>query len=165
MQNVKFYLGDLERILSESIEKLTHDNVAERIWNRDHTVWSQDPNEISNRLGWLDCSKVTLSKFDEIEDFVNEVKSEGFTNVLLMGMGGSSLAPEVFSKTFGTKEGYLNLSVMDSTHPAAVIKYENEIDFSKTLFIVSTKSGGTVETISFMKYFYNKSIEKIGLED
>ena len=164
MQNVKFYLGDLERILSESIEKLTHDNVAERIWNRDHTVWSQDPNEISNRLGWLDCSKVTLSKFDEIEDFVNEVKSEGFTNVLLMGMGGSSLAPEVFSKTFGTKEGYLNLSVIDSTHPAAVIKYENEIDFSKTLFIVSTKSGGTVETISFMKYFYNKSIEKIGLE-
>ncbi len=165
MQNVKFHLGKFVGKFEDSVNSLKTENIAERIWKKDHTVWSEDPTEISNRLGWLDCSKVTLSKLDEINSFVNEVIKEGFTQVLLMGMGGSSLAPEVFAKTFGTKEGFLNLSVIDSTHPAAVQFYENNIDFSKTLFIVSTKSGGTVETISFMKYFYNKAIEKLGGEN
>ncbi len=79
-----------------------------------------------------------------------------------MGMGGSSLAPEVFRLIFGVKDGYLDLAVIDSTHPEVVKEFSERLEFKKTLFIVSTKSGGTVETISFMKYFYNKSLKEIG---
>jgi glucose-6-phosphate isomerase len=100
----------------------------------------------------------------EIIRFVDEVRMVGFTHALLLGMGGSSLAPEVFRFTFGVKEGYLDLSVLDSTHPNAILNVEKRIDISKTLFIVSTKSGGTVETMSFMKYFYNKTVEAVGSE-
>ena len=91
--------------------------------------------------------------------FVDEVRSEGFTHELLMGMGGSSHAPEVFRLTFGVKEGYLDLSVLDSTHPEAVKAFSNKLDVEKTLFIVSTKSGGTIETISFMKYYYTEAVK------
>jgi hypothetical protein len=82
-----------------------------------------------------------------------------------MGMGGSSLAPEVFRQTFGVKKGYLDLIVVDSTHPDYISEVENEIIYDETLFLVSTKSGSTVETVSFMKYFFNKSIDKIGKEN
>ncbi|MCJ7659897.1 MAG: hypothetical protein MUO67_12165, partial [Anaerolineales bacterium] len=87
-----------------------------------------------------------------------------FTHVLLLGMGGSSLAPEVFRKTFGVHDRTLELAVLDSTDPGVVLAYENELDLSRTLFIVSTKSGGTVETISFFKYFYNRVAELVGVE-
>ncbi|MCK5456587.1 MAG: hypothetical protein KAI45_05615, partial [Melioribacteraceae bacterium] len=137
----------------------------QRIWEKDHTVWRDDPNEIRNRLGWLDCTDVARRKFEEINEFVDQIKSEGFKNVLLMGMGGSSLAPEVFAKIFGVKEVYLNLSVIDSTHPDAVMEMEKKLDPEETLYIVSTKSGGTVETISFMKNFYNFAAEKVGLDN
>jgi len=93
------------------------------------------------------------------------VRTAGYTQVLLLGMGGSSLAPEVFRKTFGVKKGFLDLAVLDSTDPGAVHHHEKSLDLGKTLFIVSTKSGGTVETLSFFKYFYNKMIEAVGKED
>lgn len=102
---------------------------------------------------------------DEINLFVESVKKDGYTNALLLGMGGSSLAPEVFSKTFGTKAGNLNLEVLYSTHPKAVIEYAERFDPAKTIYIVSTKSGGTVETFSFMKYFYNRTLKKVGKEN
>ena len=75
-------------------------------------------------------------------------------------MGGSSLAPEVFSKTFGTKEGYLHLEIVDSTHPEVIAEYAERFDPVDTLYIVSTKSGGTVETFSFMKFFYNQTLKE-----
>jgi glucose-6-phosphate isomerase len=100
----------------------------------------------------------------EINSFVDEVRKDGFTKALLLGMGGSSLAPEVFRFTFGVKKGYLDLAVLDSTDPGAVLAHERRLDLAKTLFIVSTKSGGTVETFSFFKYFYNRVMEKVGRE-
>ncbi len=81
-----------------------------------------------------------------------------------MGMGGSSLAPEVFRLTFGVKEGHLDLAVIDCTHPEVVKEFNDTLEFEKTLFIVPTKSGGTVETISLMKYFYNKTLTELGAE-
>ncbi len=93
---------------------------------------------------------------------MQSVISDGFTHALLMGMGGSSLAPEVFRLTFGVKEGYLDLAVIDSTHPDAVREFRDKLKTEKTLFIISTKSGGTVDTISFMKYFYNKVVKELG---
>ncbi len=162
MNKVKLNLGEYEQEFSEKIDELKNKNIVSRIWDKDYTVWRNDPTEISNRLGWLDCSDVAKSKLDEISKFVDEIKAEGFTHALLLGMGGSSLAPEVFKKVFGVKSGYLDLSVLDSTHPDQVQSMIDKFSKEKTLFIVSTKSGGTVETISFMKRFYNTTITTVG---
>ncbi len=162
MNKIKLNLGKYENDFIEKLNELKDKNIVARIWERDHTVWRNDPTEISNRLGWLDCSDVAKTKLDEVLQFVDEIKSEGFTHALLLGMGGSSLAPEVFKKILGVESGYLDLSVLDSTHPDQVQSMIDKFSSQKTLFIVSTKSGGTVETISFMKRFYNTTIESVG---
>ncbi|MFZ1520119.1 MAG: hypothetical protein WAU11_15175 [Ignavibacteriaceae bacterium] len=161
----KYSVGENSKLVDETIKKLGEENVVERIWKKDHTVWSNDPTEISNRLGWLDSVDVTGKSVKEINEFVDEVRSAGFTHALLMGMGGSSLAPEVFRLTFGVKEGYLDLSVLDSTHPEVVMDYAKRLNPATTLYIVSTKSGGTVETFSFMKFFYNYVLHILGNEE
>ncbi len=106
-----------------------------------------------------------VNLLSDIKNFVEEVRKAGYTNALLMGMGGSSLAPEVFRLTFGVKEGYLDLNVLDSTHPEVVMNYTKKLNPAKTLYIVSTKSGGTVETFSFMKYFYNYARHILGKDE
>ena len=147
------------------MKKLGEANIPDRIFAKDHSVWSDSPVEIANRLGWLDSPGNTLASLDEINSFVEEINNEGFTDALLLGMGGSSLAPEVFSRMFGAKEGYLSLEILDSTHPAAVLEKEAKFADKKTLYIVSTKSGGTVETLSFMKYFFTSVAAKLGVEE
>ena len=161
---MKYELGNYSDLIAKKLHDLRDERIVDRIWEKDFTVWGNKPEEISNRLGWLVSPETTRNFLDEIYSFVNEVKEEGFTDALLMGMGGSSLAPEVFSKMFGTKKDYLNLHILDSTHPEAVLEYSKNLNPLKTLYIVSTKSGGTVETISFMKYFYNLSLKKVGKE-
>ncbi len=155
--------GTIDTAYRNAIRKLTDEKIIERIWRKDFKVWSTEPTEISNRLGWLDCTSVTRISFDEIHSFVNEIKQEGLTHALLLGMGGSSLAPEVFSFVFGN-ENEIKLSVLDSTHPEAVKNKAESLNPEKTLYIVSTKSGGTVETISLMKYFFKYASEKLGKE-
>lgn len=159
---MKYQLGKYQSAVDMVIRKITEEDIIRRIWEKDYTVWNEDPTEISNRLGWLDCLEVTRKFFNEINSFIEEIKKDEFTSALLMGMGGSSLAPEVFRLTFGVKKGYLDLHVLDSTHPEAVLEYENKLDPSKTLYIISTKSGGTVETMSFMKYFFISVSKKLG---
>ena len=161
---MKYELGNYSDLIANKLLDLRDERIVDRIWEKDFTVWGNKPDEITNRLGWLVSPETTRNFLDEIYSFVNEVKEEGFTDALLMGMGGSSLAPEVFSKMFGTKKDYLNLHILDSTHPEAVLEYSKNLNPLKTLYIVSTKSGGTVETISFMKYFYNLSLKKVGKE-
>jgi len=164
---MKIYIKDEKpnKIIAQTLSKLSEEKIVERIWNKDYTVWDDNPDEISNRLGWLDSVETTSKAINEIKEFVQSVIKDGFTHALLMGMGGSSLAPEVFRLTFGVGEEYLDLAVIDSTHPDAVKEFSNKINFDKTLFIVSTKSGGTVETISFLKYFYNKTLKEIGKDN
>ncbi|MCC6254594.1 MAG: glucose-6-phosphate isomerase [Ignavibacteriaceae bacterium] len=162
---IKYSIGKYSNLFDAVIKKLKDEKVIDRIWKKDFTVWNNDPTEISNRLGWLDSVEVTSRSLNEINHFVDEVKVAGYTNVLLMGMGGSSLAPEVFRLTFGVKEGYLDLAVLDSTHPEVVMDYAKKLNPAKTLYIVSTKSGGTVETISFMKFFYNYALHILGKEE
>ena len=161
---MKYELGNYSDLIAKKLHDLRDERIVDRIWEKDFTVWGNKPDEITNRLGWLVSPETTRNFLDEIYSFVNEVKEEGFTDALLMGMGGSSLAPEVFSKMFGTKKDYLNLHILDSTHPEAVLEYSKNLNPLKTLYIVSTKSGGTVETISFMKYFYNLLLKKVGKE-
>ncbi len=159
------HLNDAAGVVAAGVEKLAADNVMARIWEHDHTVWKDEPDEITNRLGWLHSPAVMRDAIDEINTLVAEVREAGYTKALLLGMGGSSLAPEVFSEIFGTNSGYLDVSVLDSTDPGAVLSRDEAHDPAKTLYIVSTKSGGTVETLSFAKYFYNRAIEAVGREN
>ena len=160
-----FSLGSYESIVDAALAEMKKNRVIERIWAKDHTVWKPDPTEITNRLGWLHSPQDMAGKLHEIDAVVAAVRADGYTHALLLGMGGSSLAPEVFRKTFGVREGYLDLEVLDSTDPGAVLTYAERFDVHTTLFIVSTKSGGTVETFSFMKYFYNIVAEALGPDE
>ncbi len=163
-KNFITYLDTYQSTVDKSLKKMKAKRIVLRIWERDHTVWKSNPTEITNRLGWLDSPRVMSETVEDIQDFVVQVKSEGFTHSLLLGMGGSSLAPEVFRRLFGVRKGYLDLVVLDSTTPGAVLSYAKTLTPEKTVFIVSTKSGNTVETISFMKYFYNMTLNKVGKE-
>ena len=109
MINLNFHIPEKLNIIDETLKNIENDDILNRILNKDYTVWRNDPTEISNRLGWLDSVKNSSSAIPEISAFVEEIHNEGFTHALLLGMGGSSLAPEVFSITFGIKEGCLNL--------------------------------------------------------
>ncbi len=155
-------LGAYQQEVEQALADMASQRIVERIWQRDHTVWKSAPSEIANRLGWLDVAERTSEAIGEIEELVRSVQAEGYTEALLLGMGGSSLAPEVCRKTFGITPGYLNLAVLDSTHPEAVLAHADRLDLSRTLFVVSTKSGGTVETFSFFKFFYNRAAETLG---
>jgi transaldolase/glucose-6-phosphate isomerase len=145
--------------IDSALNRLSSDLIVRRIWNHDYTVWRPQPNEISNRLGWLDSPSFMEENVERIERFVDGVRASGYTQVLLLGMGGSSLAPETFAMTFGTSQGFLELSVLDSVKPEEIESTLKGLDLGKTLFIVSSKSGKTVETISFFKFFYNKELE------
>lgn len=161
----KYSTGDSSKSIDELVKKINQEDIINRIWKKDHTVWSDNPAELSNRLGWLDSIDETGKAVNDIKNFVDDVRNAGFTHALLMGMGGSSLAPEVFSLTFGAAEGFLDLAVIDSTHPSVVMEKVKMFNPETTLFIVSTKSGGTVETFSFMKFFYNYVLHMLGKEE
>jgi glucose-6-phosphate isomerase len=155
-------LGKYQTSIDAAIKNLREQKIIPRIWQHDHTVWKPNPTEISNRLGWLHSPDVMQKNIPEIKACVEAVRAAGFTQALLLGMGGSSMAPEVFRLSFGVRPGHLDLAVLDSTHPGAVLRHAHRLDFKKTIFIVSTKSGGTVETFSFFKYFYNQVQQAVG---
>jgi glucose-6-phosphate isomerase len=160
----RVFPGEEEDQLQERLRQLDRDRVAERLYKKDHTVFADDPAEISNRMGWLDSPGVMKQAIPEIQRFVADAGESGFNQVLLLGMGGSSLAPLMFAETFEVSPGHLSLSVLDSTDPAAVAQAAAAIDPARTLFIVSTKSGGTVETLSLFKYFFNLTAAEMGEE-
>ena len=146
--------------------------ISDRLFKKDYTLWSNSPVEIENRLGWLDSPVVMQEKISEIYKFVEEIRKENFTHVLLLGMGGSSLAPEVFRYVFSSQPGYLHLSILDSTDPEMIQErlsnfpcYQDGTTKIKTLYIVSTKSGGTVETFSLMKFVYRYVVNNGGSEN
>ncbi len=124
--------------------------LVERIWSRDPTVWTGADED--RWLGWLDEPARVLERLDDIRSFADEARSE-FTTFVLLGMGGSSLAPEVLKRTFGARD----LHVLDTTHPAMIRHAEESIDLERTMFVVSSKSGGTLETLSHFEYFWAKS--------
>ncbi len=157
----RFSMGRYADAIDARLKSWTESNVARRIWRKDATVWVPDPAraaltpELTNRLGWLTIPEVMHDYLDTLADFADEIKREGFTRVVLLGMGGSSLAPEVLMNTFGNAPGYPPLTVLDSTHPAAVQGVADGLDLANTLFLVSSKSGGTTETLSFFRFFFN----------
>jgi len=157
-----FSFGRYKSDIKKKIEKIETSDIPERIFNKDFTVWKDLPEFeqlIKNRLGWLMLPITMQEKTDEIDSFVSEIRKSRFEYAVVMGMGGSSMCPEVCRDTFGVRKGYLNLFVLDSTDPQSVSDIENSIDISKTLFIVSSKSGSTIEVDSFLRYFFAKTEE------
>ena len=161
---LKTEFGSQQTEIEAALAKMEADKIVARIWEHDHTVWKPEPTEITNRLGWLDIAERLKPEVPRLEALRNNLLQQGYTQALLLGMGGSSLAPEVFAKTFGGDHHGLELSVLDSTDPGAVQSATQHCEPGKTVYIVSTKSGGTVETLSFFKYFYNQVLAAVGLE-
>ncbi|QYK50326.1 MAG: hypothetical protein KF701_07980 [Anaerolineales bacterium] len=154
--DIRLHLGSATPAYKTALGSAAGSNMVERIWQHDHTVWAPEPTEISNRLGWLDIAERMRLEAAALILYARQVQSEGFTHALLLGMGGSSLAPEVYSNFMGAAGG-MQLGVLDSTDPEYIRRYAEQYDPATTLYIVSTKSGGTVETLSLFKYFYDQA--------
>ena len=143
------YLPEVDQALSD----LQQRDVIRRIWRGDHTVWKPEPDEITDRLGWLTVTDLMREQISALETFAAGVRAEGFRHVVLLGMGGSSLGPEVLRRVFGSAEGHPTLIVLDSTVPSSVQATTSIIDPTRTLFLVSSKSGSTLESNTLYSYF------------
>jgi glucose-6-phosphate isomerase len=156
---VKFRLGAHEAAVERRVEALIASGAAERIWKRDTTLWGGDAarqQSVANRLGWLDIATTMRADVPALQAFAREIRDTGFTSAVLLGMGGSSLAPEVLRQSLAPREGWPRLSVLDTTDPAAILHAERQTDLDRTLFIVSSKSGGTIEVASLFAYLYER---------
>ena len=159
-QQMTFLSSYVDRITSR-LKAWDDARFSECLWQRDGTLWVADPEQaaadpdLENRLGWLDLPKSMAAEVGKLSAFAAEIRAAGITEVVLLGMGGSSLAPEVLMTVFGNASGFPLLRVLDSTHPDAISALAGKIDPEKTLFLVSSKSGGTIETLSFYKYFFH----------
>jgi transaldolase/glucose-6-phosphate isomerase len=149
---------DLEQPVIERVRTAQSENVAKRIWARDESLWGgPGVAEIGDRLGWLSISDKMLEHVDALRAFADAAKADGLEHAVLLGMGGSSLGPEVIRRSYGEVPGGMRLHVLDSTDPGAVLATERAIELDKTLFVVSSKSGGTIETLSHMRYFFERA--------
>ena len=147
-------LGPLEDAVGRRIDAIARDRVVERIWRKDHSVWKDDPTEITDRLGWLTVTELMHERYLELQAFAKQAAADGFETAVLLGMGGSSLAPEVVASTFGVSEGAIELIVLDTTHPATIRRITDELELARTLFVVASKSGTTTETLSHLAHFW-----------
>jgi transaldolase/glucose-6-phosphate isomerase len=162
-QSISF--GKSKSEMPSVYKALNEVQLSRRLFAKDPSLWSSDPKQIEEikiRIGWLDSAQYFLSKAAEIDLLVKEVRKAKYKFVVLLGMGGSSLCPEVSKETFGSKPDYPQLFVLDNTDPAAVKDIESKIDLRKSLFVVSSKSGTTLETSSFHHYFYERTRQVVG---
>ena len=156
-------LGEHREIVDARLKAWHTAHLCRRLWEKDPTIWfAEQVPEITDRLGWLCLHETMQERLDEFRGFAQEVQRDGMRHVVLLGMGGSSLAPEVFASTFESAAGYPQLFVLDSTHPAAVRDVERRIDPGRTLFVVASKSGTTVETLSQFRTFWDRTKQKGG---
>ena len=156
-------LGNLQKNIDSTLAWCDKEKIADRLWAGDVSLWTNDPetrSAIGQRLGWLQAVEIMTGERERLQEFADEIRSAGFKHCALLGMGGSSLAPEVFGSCFGSAEGYLDVKVFDTTIPASIIRLEKSLDLERTLFIVASKSGGTIEVMSLYKYFRGK-MEKL----
>ena len=161
-------MSRLKTSLPESLAATVKSTIADwqsggkmkRLWDRDASLWTG--TDESNWLGWLDIVEEQSAQREHLQKFAKEVQTRGFEYILLLGMGGSSLCPEVLRMTFGHIPHFPVLHVLDSTDPAQVKAFEHQIDISKTLFIVSSKSGSTLEPNIFKQYFFERTKQTLG---
>lgn len=145
-----------------ALDELASGRVLPRIWDHDHTVWRDDPAEIANRLGWLDLPTTMRDHLPELAEVAREAREEGIQDVVLCGMGGSSLGAEVLRAVAGRRAGFPRLAVLDSTVPDWVRRVRGSIDPARTLFVVASKSGSTAEVASLFQYFWGEAFALLG---
>jgi len=154
--------GSYSYVWHKRLQNWEADAVNTRIWNRDPSVWDEkyeagtEVCELTDRLGWLELPGTMLAEVAVLTDFTEEIIRAGFSRVVVLGMGGSSLIAEVWAEIFGIAEGFLPVAILDSTHPQSVARMVAAEDLETTLFLVASKSGGTLETLSFFNYFYQQ---------
>jgi len=153
-------LGALKPAVDTTLARLAAQDAVGRIWGADPGLWKPGDAaaaaSITNRLGWLHSPTWATERADELTAFVNEVQAAGYTDAVLLGMGGSSLAPEVIRRTLGVASGHLELHMLDTTDPASILAVERRVDLNRALFLVSSKSGTTIETSSLYRYFWQQ---------
>jgi transaldolase/glucose-6-phosphate isomerase len=163
-ERVAFALGSQHAAVEATVKKLADDEFLAKLWRKDPAPWSSDPAHvgiIKNALGWLDIAEKTQSQVADLTAFAQEAAKE-FTHAVVLGMGGSSLAPDVLRATFGKKDGYPQLHVLDSTDPLQVHAMDDALDIAKTLFIVASKSGTTTEPDAFFRHYYERVQKALG---
>ena len=157
---VRFAIGlgspEMKTAFDQEMEVWRKEGSIRRLWAGDKTPWTGMDED--KWLGWLNIVEEELADVDRLQGFAEEVKTRGFTNLVLLGMGGSSLGPEVLSETFGPQSGWPRFHMLDSTDPAQIKAIEQAVDVGKTLFIVSSKSGSTLEPNIFMDYFLDRRV-------
>jgi transaldolase/glucose-6-phosphate isomerase len=147
---------DLEPAIAERVRQARSEHIVHRIWKKDVTVWGQEGQpEVGDRLGWLTTVDQMLDGLDDLEAFAEQVRDDDVADVVVLGMGGSSLAPEVLRRSFRDQPGHPRLRVLDSTDAGLIRAVGNAIDVDRSLFVVSTKSGGTIETLSLFRHFWS----------
>ena len=151
-------LGALQPAVDARLARLQKEDAPRRLWAKDSTLWSSDAarrQEIHDRLGWLDVADKMLEKAGEIRAVAEQARK--FSDVILLGMGGSSLCPDVLRNTFGPVKGHPKLHVLDTTDPATILSVRSRITLARSLFIVGSKSGETTETLSHFAYFFDQT--------
>lgn len=160
-------LGSAQALADEALARLVESRFDQRLCKKDPSLWSTDRAHvaiIANALGWLDLPQQMLEYAGELEAFADEVRAAGLRDAVVLGMGGSSLAPDVFRLTFGRVPGAPRLHVLDSSDPAQIAALERGLDLTRTLFFVSSKSGTTIEPNAFFRYFYERVQKAVGSE-
>jgi transaldolase/glucose-6-phosphate isomerase len=152
--------GDLAQNVKATLEDWKKNNKVKRLWARDASLWTNQDE--GNWLGWLGVVEEQIARNADFKNIADEIHNGGFTHLVLLGMGGSSLCVEVFGKTFGKQGGYPQVHILDSTDPAQIRRLESKIDIAKTIFIVASKSGTTLEPNIFEQYFYEKMKQSVG---
>src|SRR5688572_21584235 len=154
-----FQLDRLTDRVNSAMEAAVMEDVAKRIWNKDASLWKSDEDNarvIKNSLGWLTVADEMLGVAGELVEFAETIRARDFQHVMVCGMGGSSLCPEVLARTFGRQQGFPELLVLDSTDPDVIAGFAERIDIERCLFVVASKSGSTTEPNVFYKYWYEQ---------
>ena len=150
--------------LGEAVARATSEAMAAvpRLWERDHTLWQQDPTEVADRLGWLEAPERAARLVPDFEQMTTGLAADGVTDALLVGMGGSSLYPRVLAEMIGSAPGRPGLTVLDSTDPAAVLAVERELHWETTALLAASKSGTTIETVCHLDRFLERLTDAHG---
>ena len=156
LETHRSFPSELQSLVNAAGARLSASHAVERLWARDHQLWRQDPTDIANRLGWLTIIEYMKDRTEELRAFATSAKKRGVRDVVLLGMGGSSLGPEVLRASFGPSRGFPRLWVLDSTVPGWVRQVTQAIDPARSLFILASKSGGTIEVMSLFAYFWER---------
>lgn len=164
MNEVAFQPGPLADRVNKGLAAARDENVIERMLRKDASLWKSDPESlrvIKNSLGWLTVADEMIGVADELIAFADSIRSRGFHHVMICGMGGSSLCPEVLARTFGQQNGFPQLLVLDSTDPDVIADFASRIDIQHCLFVIASKSGSTTEPNVFCKYWYHEVSKRL----